>query len=398
MSKGLETIFEYRRAEVRTDVALIATVVGNPLREFSKDDRRRANERARDYKRGTVRKAENRRERNMDGSSAPVHEWLRWWQTYAAISLCLVDIDLTWWKDGDQPVVSENVELLLIQAWKTDAEGDFLGFVFGSVESGHRQTIVNKLLILQTELLDDLRLDVISHSDKSPVPHILSRRLVLYQQWSACLEGDDDNACYPSHSYPDPGRITDALFNLVSGGEEEEGEEEDEEEEESEEETSEEDEDYSEHSEREAGVVSKEEEEEEEEEEREEVEEEAAGEEEAEQAKTSKEDPEAERRKAAIAEGKRPLELLVGVDLPVPDDPTKDPEPPAKEGFGGPNHNGWKRTAKMKTNRCPGSSAKFGTQGASRLGIDSWAKYWRVCSGGFKGCWTQFPAAVAPHQ
>ncbi|GBG72073.1 hypothetical protein CBR_g11007 [Chara braunii] len=131
-----------------------------------------------------------------------------------------------------------------------------------------------------------------------------------------------------------PGTIADALFNSVSGGEEEEEEEEDEEEtsRENKEETSEEDEDYSEHSEHEVGVVS-EEEEEEEEEEREEAEEleEAAGEEEADQAEAQEEDPEAERRRAAIAEEKRSLEQSVGVDLPFPDDPTKDPEPPARE-------------------------------------------------------------------
>ncbi|GBG59813.1 hypothetical protein CBR_g54915 [Chara braunii] len=257
------------------------------------------------------------------GPGIKPEQWLRWWQTYATLSLYLVDIDLTWWKDGDQPAVSEDVELLLIQAWKTDTQEDFLGFAFGSVEQGHRRTIVSKLLILQTELLDDLPLDIISHSDKSPVPHILSCSLIPYLQWSACLEGDDDNACYPSHRYLDPGTIADALFNPVSGGEEEEEDEEDEEE------TSEEDEDYSKHSEREAGVVS--EEEEEEEKEREEAEEEAAGEGEADQAEAQEEDPEAERRKAAIAEGKWPFEQSVGVDLPVPDDLTKDPEPPAKE-------------------------------------------------------------------
>ncbi|GBG62591.1 hypothetical protein CBR_g31227 [Chara braunii] len=124
-----------------------------------------------------------------------------------------------------------------------------------------------------------------------------------------------------------PGMITDALFSLVSGREEEEEEEEDEEEEETEEEASEEDEDYSEHSEHEAGAVSKEEEVEE----REEAEEEAAREGEAEQTEAQEEDPKRERRRTAIAKGKQSLELLVGVDLRVPGDPTKDPEPPAKE-------------------------------------------------------------------
>ncbi|GBG90946.1 hypothetical protein CBR_g51550 [Chara braunii] len=204
--------------------------------------------------------------------------------------MCLVDIDLTWTEDNEHREVSENVDPLIIQAWRTYTEGNLLGFVFGAVEPGHRRPIVNELLILLTELLDDLPLDIISHCDLNPVPHILSRSLVPYLQWSACLEGNLDNDDYPSHNdYLNPQTIAHELFNP---GEAKEGEEEEEEEEE------------------EQGV---------------------SEEEEANQAKAQEEDLEAERQRAKIAEGKRPLEQSVGADLPIPDHPTRDPEPPVKE-------------------------------------------------------------------
>ncbi|GBG84254.1 hypothetical protein CBR_g38225 [Chara braunii] len=249
----------------------------------------------------------------------------------------LTAFSLKWTRDSEHPAVNEDVELLIIQAWRTGVEGDLLGFVFGSVEAVHRQPIVGELLILLTQLLDDLPLDVISHCDESPAPHILSCSLTPYLQRSACLEGDWDNRSYPSHSnYLNPAEIIDLLFldqgETTSEDEEEEEEEEEEYEEDKEDEeegdelkdTSEEDGYYSEHSEHESGAISEGEEEEEEEE--------ASEKEEAEQAGTQGEDPaEAERRRAEIAEGKQPLEQSVGTELPVADDPTRDQEPPTEE-------------------------------------------------------------------
>ncbi|GBG87847.1 hypothetical protein CBR_g46003 [Chara braunii] len=221
--------------------------------------------------------------------------------------------------------MSEDVELLIIQAWRMEAEGDLLGFVFGSVEAGHRQPIVGEILILLTQLLDDLPIDIISDCDESPAPHILSRSLTSYLQWSACLEGNWDNRNYPSHgNYQNPAEIIDILFFYQGEPRSEDEEEEDEEEEDELEDTLEEDKYYSEHSEHESGGEGKEEEEEEAEE--------ASEGEEAGQTETQKEDPaEAERRRAEIAEGKRLLEQSVGTDLPIPDNPTRDPEPPTEE-------------------------------------------------------------------
>ncbi|GBG85263.1 hypothetical protein CBR_g39831 [Chara braunii] len=230
-----------------------------------------------------------------------------------------------WTWDSEHNAVSEDVELLIIQAWRTAVEGDLLGFIFGTVEAGHRQPIIGEFLILLTQLLDTLPIDIISHCDESRAPHILSRSLMSYLQWSACLEGNWDNHNYLSHdNYMNPVEIIDILFFYRGEPTSEDEEEEDEEEEDESEDTPEEDKYYSEHSKHESGAIRKEEEE---------KEAEGAGEgEEAGQAETQKEDlAEEDRRRAEIEEGKRSLEQSVGTDLPIPDDPTRDPEPPAEE-------------------------------------------------------------------
>ncbi|GBG71555.1 hypothetical protein CBR_g8973 [Chara braunii] len=216
-------------------------------------------------------------------------------------------------------------------------ERDLLRFLFGSVRPGHRQQIVQELTIPLVQLADDLPLDIVSQCDESPVPHVLSRTLTPYLQWSACLEELAGNNNPPSQQpYLDPQGIIDiAFFQPQTPSEDEaitleEEEEEDEEagDEEEEEETPEEG-SYSEHSE---GEQSDEEEEEKEDqlEEEEESEWETLGEE-TDRAEPHEEDPEAVRRREEIAVGKQPLEFASGVDLPIPNDPAKDPEPPKND-------------------------------------------------------------------
>ncbi|GBG72669.1 hypothetical protein CBR_g12240 [Chara braunii] len=115
---------------------------------------------------------------------------------------------------------------------------------------------------------------------------------------------------------------------LTSEEEEEEGVEGGGEEEE--EETSEEAGSYSEYSKEESGEEEEEEEEEEQLEEEEEFEWETLGEE-ADRTETQEEDPEAARKREEIAARKQPLEFASGVDLPIPNDPAKDPEPPKND-------------------------------------------------------------------
>ncbi|GBG72889.1 hypothetical protein CBR_g12609 [Chara braunii] len=105
---------------------------------------------------------------------------------------------VTWTRTSEHPACLENLELLIIQAWRTNVEGDLLGFLFGSVRSGHRQLITQELVAPIVQLADDLSLDIVSQSDNSPAPHVLMRTLDLYLQWSACLEEPGDEDSLPS--------------------------------------------------------------------------------------------------------------------------------------------------------------------------------------------------------
>ncbi|GBG87245.1 hypothetical protein CBR_g45304 [Chara braunii] len=274
--------------------------------------------------------------------------------------------EITPWKEPDltnEPKygsASETVELLVIQAWRTNVAGDLLGFVFGAVDRGNRSQIARELTIVIARLADELPLDIVSQSDEEPVPHTLSRDLVPSLQWSVCIEERWADDRFPSRSeYLDVHSLTNPRFfrqptafewaalraeeeaEEESEGElrreageaaarlaedEEEEREAEEEEEEAEEETSEEEEEtYSEYSEGEQS--------EEEDEDDEEVE---SGDD---QAPTHddelewvpgpdrrEENPEAAaQRKKEIAEGKQQA-----ID-PAPNDPFKDPEPPKPE-------------------------------------------------------------------
>ncbi|GBG79654.1 hypothetical protein CBR_g29802 [Chara braunii] len=215
------------------------------------------------------------------------------------------------------------------------------------------------------QLVDDLPLDIVSQSDESPVPHVLTRTLTSYVQWSACPEESGSGHNPPSQrGYLDPREIVDLAFfwdRTVSEDEklaiEEEAEEEEEgaKEEEEEEKTPEEG-SYSEHSE---GEQSEDEEEEEEDEEEEELElEESEWEisaEEVERTDAQAEDPDAARKPEDIAVGKRQLEFASGANLPIANDPAKDPEPPKPED-GDPAAETLSAPARRRRSRSPSTS------------------------------------------
>ncbi|GBG88122.1 hypothetical protein CBR_g46611 [Chara braunii] len=229
--------------------------------------------------------------------------------------------------DDEHQACIEYLELMIIQAWRTDVEGDLLAFLFGSVWPGHRQPITQKLVVPLSQLADDLSLDIVSQSDDSPAPHVITRTLAPYLQWTACLEEPGSESTLPSwQEYLKPYGIIDRAFFPKEDPEEAlEGEEEATEEEgDADEETSEEG-SYSEYSE---GEQTEEEEEVEEEDE----EEEAGSEWEdlpEEVARTGREaeDPEEARRREEIAAGKSQLEFASEANLRIDDDPTRDPKP-----------------------------------------------------------------------
>ncbi|GBG86781.1 hypothetical protein CBR_g42065 [Chara braunii] len=287
--------------------------------------------------------------------------WRLWRAEFVELSFCLLRVDLNWTWEGDQRPASETVELLIIQAWRTNVTGDLLGFVFGAVDRGYPSQIVRELTIVIARLADELPLDIVSQSDEEPVPHVLSRTLAPSLQWSACIEERWADCRFPSRSkYLDVHSLTNprvfrqptalewaALRAEEEAEEESEGElrreageaaarlaEDEEEEREAEEEEAEgetleeEEEAYSEHSE---GEQSDEEEDEDDDEGVE------SGEDDREPALDDKlewvpkpdhreENPEAvAQHKKDVAEGKQPV-----ID-PTPNDPSKDPEPPKPE-------------------------------------------------------------------
>ncbi|GBG68530.1 hypothetical protein CBR_g3074 [Chara braunii] len=270
----------------------------------------------------------------LKGIQAFHHEpaWRLRRKHFVELSACLVGVQITWTRDEDHRHWSEYLEGLIIQAWRTDVEGDLLGFLFGSVRPSHRQPIVLELTVPLAQLADDLPLEIVSQNDNSPIPHVPTRTLAPYLQWSACLEEPENDYNPPSQrDYLSPREIIDPTYfrdrtatedEAIAAEEEEEEKEKDDEEEtpeegsyiehsegeQSEQEEEEEEKDdeeetpeegsYSEHSE---GEQSEQEEEEEQDDEEEELELEGSeceiSAEEGEQAGAQAEDPEAARRR-----------------------------------------------------------------------------------------------------
>ncbi|GBG84566.1 hypothetical protein CBR_g38848 [Chara braunii] len=77
----------------------------------------------------------------------------------------------------------------------------------------HRQLIVHELTVALAQLADDLPLEIVSQSDDNPVPHVLTRTLAPYLQWSVCLEEPGSGRNPPSRrGYLDPYEIVDLAF------------------------------------------------------------------------------------------------------------------------------------------------------------------------------------------
>ncbi|GBG62163.1 hypothetical protein CBR_g29362 [Chara braunii] len=252
-------------------------------------------------------------------------------------------VQVTWTQTSGHPAWIENPELLIIQAWRTNVEGDLLGFLFGSVQSGRRHLIAQEVIAPIVQLADDLSPDIYSQTDDSPAPYIFERLLDPYLQWTACLEEPRDKDTLPSlQEYLKPYDIIPHAFYPRA----EEVVIDDDEEEDEDEETSEEG-SYSEHSE---GELSKGEEEEEET-----GSEWEALPEEATHTGTEAEAPEVARKRKEIATGKRQLEFASEASLHIGNDPTRDPEPPKPED--GDPAAATSSTARRRRSRSPSSSS-----------------------------------------
>ncbi|GBG85540.1 hypothetical protein CBR_g40178 [Chara braunii] len=139
-----------------------------------------------------------------------------WWEDYIEPAFYRLEIEFRWSEAapfGEGPEHAEDsVELLIIQAWRTAEQGDLLGIVFGKVEEGNLTLITDELLVFLTQLVDDLPLDILSHSDKQPGTHVLSRTLEPHLVWSTCTEIDEDKCLYPSQALYLEIDVTDLTF------------------------------------------------------------------------------------------------------------------------------------------------------------------------------------------
>ncbi|GBG67720.1 hypothetical protein CBR_g848 [Chara braunii] len=254
-------------------------------------------------------------------------------------------VQVKWTGTIEHPTWIENPELLIIQGWRTNAEGDLIGFLFGSVQPGRRQLIAQELIAPIVQLADDLSPDIYFQSDDSPAPYIFKRSFDPYLQWTLCLEEPRDKDMLPSRQeYLKPYEIIPYAF--YPRAEEVVIDDDDNEEKDNDEETSEEG-SHSEHSE---GELSEEEEKEEGT-----GSEREAPSEEATCTGTEAEDPEAVRKREEIAFGKRQLESASEASLRIGSDPTREPEPPRPEDGGPAAANS--STARRRRRCSPSSSS-----------------------------------------
>ncbi|GBG63968.1 hypothetical protein CBR_g39973 [Chara braunii] len=239
----------------------------------------------------------------------------------------------------------DSVEFLIIQAWRTAEQGDLLGFLFGKVEEGNLTLITDELLVFLTQLADDLPLDILSHSDKQPGTHVLSRTLEPHLVWSTYTEIDEDICLYPSQALYLEIEVTDLTFwdpiarqNMAQDEEIRGADEEEEEEEPSNEERD--NPDYV--PEREAGIADESNQAEAQDEGVEPEEEEGSRlsgsecegfEAEVRDAVRERARERRKRKRQKTAEGKRPATDVCSVD-PSIGDPWRDPEPPEEEDDG----------------------------------------------------------------
>ncbi|GBG86785.1 hypothetical protein CBR_g42069 [Chara braunii] len=232
---------------------------------------------------------------------------------FIELSLCLAEVRVAWTRDESNYPRSERLELLLIQAWRTEVEGDLLGFLFGAVRPSCRRLLTQELTVPIAQLADHLDVSIVSQVDPRLVPHVTLRTLLPYLQWSAWMEGLPSRIPPSRLDYLDPRDIVDPAFYRTSYEDELEEiilEELVEESSEEEEENLNEDE----------GESAQQQEGDEDELLQTESEEEAE-EEDSEQGSGDDNDEEQ-------ADEDPQLEIALVADLPISNDPTLDPEPP----------------------------------------------------------------------
>ncbi|GBG75117.1 hypothetical protein CBR_g19630 [Chara braunii] len=138
---------------------------------------------------------------------------------------CLLNVEFTWSEPADPDDLDRDIEWLIIQAWRSDVEGELLGILFGEVSVDHFGPIMEELLVPLAQLLDDLPLDILYQKHKSPEQGTLERT-PKPQLFSTCLaKYDDQSRSYPSSvPYLDMEEIVDQFFwEVIASQNKEEG-------------------------------------------------------------------------------------------------------------------------------------------------------------------------------
>ncbi|GBG64988.1 hypothetical protein CBR_g48737 [Chara braunii] len=82
----------------------------------------------------------------------------------------------------------------------------------GAVRPGCRRLLTQELTVPIAQLADDLDVNIVSQVDPRLVPHVTSRTLSPYLQWSACVEGFPSRILPSRLDYLDPRNIVDPAF------------------------------------------------------------------------------------------------------------------------------------------------------------------------------------------
>ncbi|GBG84635.1 hypothetical protein CBR_g38917 [Chara braunii] len=140
--------------------------------------------------------------RQLDVPILDAVKWTQWWQANVALSFCLLNVVFHWAEPYDRceedEIPEDEIESLLIRAWRSNMEDDFLGILFGEVRDGHLASITNELLVFLSEVLDDLPLEILSRCDEKLGAATLVRTLESRLLWSTCTELEEESYYVPS--------------------------------------------------------------------------------------------------------------------------------------------------------------------------------------------------------
>ncbi|GBG90826.1 hypothetical protein CBR_g51331 [Chara braunii] len=154
--------------------------------------------------------------RQLDVPILDAAKWAQWWHAYVALNFCLLEVvfhlaELADRSEEDE-IPYDEPKLLILQAWRTDTDGELLGILFGEVRNGHLDLITDEVLVFLTQLLDDLPLDILSRCDERPGTATLARTSAPRPLWSTCTELDVDHCYYPPEGGYQVINVTDLSF------------------------------------------------------------------------------------------------------------------------------------------------------------------------------------------